>query len=121
MRKRVFNNYQKRNKFNAQKTAYKGTQYHSKKEASYAMELDWRVKAGELKSWTGQHKFELYVNEEKICNYYIDFRAVRSDGVIEYIEVKGFETNVWRLKWRITKAVFNDLTKGEKAKLVLIK
>lgn len=113
--------YMKRNKFNATKTNYNGTQYHSKMEASYAMELDWRLKAGEVKSWTGQYKFELYVNSEKICNYYIDFRVLRTDGVIEYVEVKGFETDLWRLKWRITNAVFEDLTKGEEAKLVLVK
>lgn len=111
----------KRNKFNAQTASYNGYTYHSKKEASYAMELDWRVKAKEVRSWTRQHKFELYVNGNFICNYYIDFRAEMKDGSFEYIEVKGFETDVWRLKWRITESIFDELTKGEKAHLVLVK
>lgn len=117
----AFKSYMKRNKYNAKSMVYNGTKYHSKLEASYAMELDWRIKAGEVKSWTGQHKFDLRVNGEHICNYYIDFRAVMADNTIEYIEVKGFSTDLWRLKFRITEATFDELTKGEKAKLVLIK
>lgn len=111
----------KRNKFNAVASSYNGYTYHSKKEASYAMELDWRIKAGEIKSWTRQHKFELYVNDTFICKYYIDFRAERTDGSFEYIEVKGFETDLWRIKWKITEATFDKLTEGETAHLVLIK
>lgn len=116
-----FRSYPKRNKYNAEKATYNGYTYHSKKEASYAMELDWRIKAGEVKEWTRQHKLELYVNGQKICNYFIDFRAKLTDGSVEYIEVKGFETDVWRLKWKITEATFSEMTEGEQAKLVLIK
>ncbi len=113
--------WNKRNKFGAVKQTYNGYSYHSKKEAGYAMELDWRIKAGEVKEWTRQHRLDLRVNGELICKYYIDFRAELTDGTIEYIEVKGFETDVWRLKWKLTKAIFDELTEGEDAKLVLIK
>ena len=113
--------FQKTNKYGAIKQSYGGYSYHSKKEAQYAAELDWRIKAKEVKSWTRQHRFDLRVNGELICKYYIDFRAELTDGTIEYIEVKGFETDVWRLKWKLTKAIFNELTEGEDAKLVLVK
>ena len=116
-----FNPYPKPNKFGAKKQTYNGYSYHSKMEADYAVKLDWRVKAGEVKSWTRQHKFELRVNDSLICKYYIDFRAILADGSIEYIEVKGFETDLWRLKWKMTKALWDELTKGETAKLVLVK
>jgi len=108
-------------KFNASTTSYNGYNYMSKKEAGYAMELDYRVKAGEIKSWTRQHKFELMVEGVMVCKYYIDFRAELTDGSVEYIEVKGFETDLWRLKWKITEATFHHLSKGEKAKLILVK
>jgi len=85
------------------------------------MELDWRIKAGEVKQWTRQHPFRLKVKDKKICTYYIDFRAELTNGIIEYIEVKGFATDLWRLKWRITEATFEELTEGETAKLILIK
>ena len=111
----------KRNKYNAKSQVYNNRTYHSRKEASYAMELDWRIKAGEVKEWTGQHKFDLRVNGVHICNYYIDFRAELTDGTIEYIEVKGFVTDLWRLKWKMTQATLDEMTTGEVARLVLIK
>ncbi len=108
-------------KYSSESTEYNGYNYDSKKEADYAKQLDLRIRLKEVKEWSRQHKFELYVNGEKICNYYIDFRVVMKDKSIEYVEVKGFETDIWRLKWRMTKALFDSLTKGEKAKLVLVK
>lgn len=89
----------KENKFNARRSEYGGVSYHSHKEADYAGTLDFRVKAGELVSWTRQHKIEIRINGKRWRNYFIDFRAVRADGFIEYIEIKGFETEVWRMKW----------------------
>ena len=52
----------KRNKFNATKAEYNGYIYDSKKEASYAMELDWMIKAGEVERFERQHKIDLMVN-----------------------------------------------------------
>lgn len=111
--------YMKRNKFNAKTQSYGGRTYHSMKEANYAMELDWRIKAGEVKEWIPQYKLDLRVNGEHIANYYIDFKVVLSDETVELHEVKGFETDVWRLKWRITQAILHEIEPG--AKLVLIK
>lgn len=87
------------NKFNASETEYNGTYFHSKKEASYAEFLDFRVKAGEIVAYTRQHKIEIKINGKKWRNYYIDFRAERKDGFIEYIEVKGFPTDTFKMKW----------------------
>lgn len=113
--------YQNANKFGAVRQTYGGYSYHSKKEAQYAAELDWRIKAKEVKEWSRQHKFEIYVGGKLICKYYIDFRVVLTDGSIEYVEVKGFSTDLWMLKWKLTNALFDELTEGETAKLVLVK
>jgi hypothetical protein len=111
----------KKNKYNAQSATYGGYTYHSKKEKDYAVQLDWRIKAKEVKSYTRQHRLDLRVNGILICKYFIDFRVELTDGTIEYVEVKGFETDLWRLKWKLTKATFQQMTEGEKAKLVLVK
>lgn len=111
----------KRNKYNAKSTNYNGYNYDSKKEAEYAMDLDWKIKAGLVKNFERQVKLDLRVNDIHICNYFIDFKVYYKDDHIEYVEVKGFETNVWLLKWAITKAIFDELTKGENAQLVLVK
>ena len=115
-----FRPYPKKNKYGAKKQTYNGYSYDSQKEAKYAMELDSRVKAKEVKSWTRQHKFELRVNESLIAKYYIDFRVVLTNGDVQYVEVKGFKTNVWQIKWKLTKALWDELTKGETAELILI-
>src|ERR1039458_6706049 len=41
-------------KYNAIRSVYNGYPYDSKFEAAYAMQLDWRVKAKEIKAWDRQ-------------------------------------------------------------------
>jgi len=91
---------------------YNGISYDSIKEANYAEELDWRVKAKDIKSWERQIKISLDVNGFHICNYYVDFKIIHNDGSVEYVEVKGFETEVWRLKWKLFEALINDIDPG---------
>jgi len=111
----------KKNKYNAVRQTYNGRSYDSREEANFAAELDWKIKAKEVVSWTCQHKFVLRCNGMHIRNYFIDFRVVLPCGTIEYIEYKGAEIEVWRIKWELTQANFEELTKGENARLVLVK
>lgn len=101
----------KGNKYNAQKRTYKGVVYHSAREAAYASDLDIRVMAGELKEWRGQIPFDLVVNGVKICRYTIDFLEIGSDGKEVYVEVKGYATREWKLKWKLFSVLFPDLDK----------
>jgi len=107
------------NKYKAEKQTFGGRSYHSKKEADYAVQLAWRKKAGEIKEVIPQYKLDIRVNGKHITNYYIDFKVILSDNTIELIEVKGFETDIWRLKWKLTEALLDEIEPG--AKLVLIK
>lgn len=103
-------NFSRRNKYNARRTKYNGRYYDSGLEAAYAEDLDWRIKAGEIKEWEPQHKIDIRVNGVHIANYYIDFKITFTDGHVEYHEVKGYETDVWRMKWRLSQAMFPDYT-----------
>lgn len=94
----------RRNKFNNRSSIYNGQYYHSIKEADYAQELDLRVKAKDIRSWRRQIPFELKVNGFKICKYIVDFEITHNNGDIELIEVKGFETDLWRFKRRLLEA-----------------
>lgn len=98
-------------KYHNIKTEYKGVKYDSRREAEYAMELDWRVKAKDIKSWKGQEKIPMIVNDKKICTYIIDFVIIHNDGSLEYVEVKGFKTAVWRLKYKLFEALYPELKK----------
>lgn len=97
------------NKYGAKRQEYGGVQYHSKKEAGHAAELDLMQKAGLIKSWRRQERIDLSVNGFHICNYYIDFTVTHNDDSIEYVEVKGFETEVWRLKWKLFEALYSGI------------
>lgn len=121
-------------KFRNVRQEYNGVRYDSKLEASYAMELDLQMKASNksdrVKNWDRQFKIQInvawgkkgvaYLTDEDglslkakgirffhICNYYIDFVVEYCDGTIKYVEVKGFVTPVWQLKWKLTEAIFN--------------
>jgi len=107
------------NKYKAEKQTFGGRSYHSKKEADYAVQLAWRKKAGEIKEVIPQYKLDIRVNGKHITNYFIDFKVVLADDTVELIEVKGFETDLWRLKWRLTEALLDEIEPN--AKLVLIK
>lgn len=80
----------------------------SKKEAQYAAELDLRLKAKDIKRWQRQVKIPIEVNGYHICNYFIDFVVEHNDGHLEYVEVKGMETDVWKMKWKLCEALHPD-------------
>ena len=110
-----FSNKGRRNKYNSRKTTYYGYNYDSGLEAKYAENLDWRIRAGEVERYDRQHKISIDINGVHICNYFIDFKVFMADGTVEYHEVKGMETDLWRMKWRLSKALYPD------RKFVLIK
>lgn len=103
----------KQNKYGNVRQTYQGYNYQSKKEAQKAFELDLMVKAGEIDNWTRQENIKLMVNGVQVGTYKIDFVVfhngkILEEGVKEYIEIKGFETSTWRLKWKIFEAMMKD-------------
>lgn len=102
------NGKKKSNKYNAVRTEYKGEMYDSKREAKHAAELDLLKRAGEVKKWVRQFPIELrndaleVLTGKVICTYRIDFKVWWTDGGrITYDEVKGFETDLWKVKWKL--------------------
>lgn len=109
------------NKYHSNSTQFQGITYHSKLEAAYAEELELRRMAKDIKSWDRQVKLELKVNGYPIGNYYIDFIVTHNDGSREFVEVKGFETEVWKMKWRILEATFDDFKESPDDRLTVVK
>ena len=113
--------FKKRNKYGANKKEYNGRYYHSQLEAKVAQDLDWRLKAKDIKEVIPQFKISLDVNGKHIANYFVDFKVIHNDNSIEYIEVKGLELEVWRLKWLLFEALLPNLHPNEEVKLTVIK
>lgn len=89
------------NKFKNVKVKYLGYSFGSKLEASVYSDLLNRAKTGEIEVL--QLQPSVYLTEAKIL-YKPDFKALyKATGEIVYIEAKGIETAVWRIKKRLWK------------------
>lgn len=97
--------YQTNNNYYKTKKAGK---YDSKFEAGKAWELGLLKKAGKIKDFKEQVSIPLVVNGYHICIYRIDFVIEHHDGTTEYLETKGFSTDVWKLKWKLFEALYSD-------------
>jgi len=116
-----FKNFRSTSKLHNVRQTYNGYSYASKLEAKVAMDLDFQKKAGEIKDWQRQVKISLDVNGEHICNYYIDFIVEHNDGTLEYIEVKGLEMPLWKLKWKLFQALYKEKIQNGEIKLTVLK
>lgn len=91
------------------KEEYNGEIYMSKAEARYARFLDLSKKAVHSKqrvaSWERQVPYLIEINGVKICKYLADFRVTYCDGTVEVVDVKGYRTDIYRIKKKLVKAV----------------
>lgn len=99
------------NKFHNNRTEYNGVIYHSAKEAKYAAELDLLKRAGEVKEWFRQVRVPLCVSGILICTYVVDFMYRDRDGKETYVEIKGAETQTWKIKWKLFNALYPTFRK----------
>jgi hypothetical protein len=58
------------------------------------------------------------VNGEKVCTYIVDFNVTAIDGSVELIEVKGWWTDVAKLKVKLFRATF--LTENPSIKFTIL-
>lgn len=90
-------------------TPYNGRVYHSAKEAEYARTLDQlrkaRKKSEKVVRVEPQVPYRISVAGVHICKYYLDFKVTYADGRVEYVDVKGVSTDVYKLKKKLMAAV----------------
>lgn len=99
-----------RTKYHNQPTEYNGRRYASKAEARRAQELDLLKAAGEVDRWLPQVKFALSgFRGSLICNHIVDFWVRYADGREEVEDVKGMETPVWKLKYKLFIDMYPDM------------
>jgi len=85
---------------------YNGRVYHSKAEAEYAQQLDFLVRSGAVKHYVCQESMQIELNNVPICKVIIDFKVTNADGTVDYVEIKGFETETFRLKKKLLLAAY---------------
>lgn len=100
----------KGNKYGSKKTEYNGVFYDSKREANFAAHLDNLKHAVDPKEKVidvkRQVPYPIQINNQHICKYLADFVVVYGDGRTEVIDVKGFKTEVYRLKKKMVEAQY---------------
>ena len=111
--KRLLN---KGSKYHSKKVTVDGIQFDSKKEANIYLELKLLEKEGHIKDLKLQHKFELQPGFKKngktyrpityIADFvYLDFSS--NKNIV--IDVKGYKTEVYKLKKKMFEYVYPDL------------
>lgn len=97
----------KGHKYHAKKKEIDGLLFDSKKEADFYCELKMRKMVGEIKGFELQVPFELQPsfkhNGKTVRNikYIADFVITYPDGKQVVVDVKGFKTDIYRLKKKL--------------------
>ncbi|MDB4350119.1 DUF1064 domain-containing protein [bacterium] len=97
-----------RPKYGNKKTVVNGIKFDSKWEAERYLYIKSLERAGRVKDIELQVRYNLIVNDQKICAYIADFRYKREDKDGEWHEIvedaKGVETPEFKLKKKLMKA-----------------
>lgn len=101
------------NKYRAVKTTQNGIIFDSKFEAKRHAQLQLQERVGQISGLRRQPKFDLWVTREdgeqlKLCRYRGDFFYKQHDSFI-CEDSKGFETPVFKLKWKLAKFLFPEI------------
>jgi len=101
----------KPNKYFAKKTVAMGLRFDSRWEAERWGQLKAMERAGVVDQLDRQIKYELKVNDQKICDYIADFTylLVEEDGSSKFIveDAKGVLTPEFKLKKKLMLAIHN--------------
>lgn len=91
-----------RHKFNAKRTKVGERTYASKAEARYAVALEHRKRAGEVLFALEQVPIRLPGGTK----YVVDFLVFEASGDVRFIDVKGVQTDAFKIKKREIEALY---------------
>jgi dissimilatory sulfite reductase (desulfoviridin) alpha/beta subunit len=93
---------QPRHKFQAKPSDEDGIRFASKKERAYYRVLKFRQKIGEVLFFLRQAPFHLPGNVRHV----IDFIEFWANGTVHFVEIKGFDTPMGKLKRKQVEAIY---------------
>jgi hypothetical protein len=98
----------KRNKFRAVKTTIDNIIFDSKMESYHYLILKQLADSGKVSNLEIHPKFPIYIKNKLVCKVILDF-AYDDDIGTHYIDVKGMDTPISRLKRKMVEAEY-DIT-----------
>ena len=117
--------FRRYSKYNAKKVEIDGIKFDSKAEGEYYLHLKQQVTERQILGFERQKRMLLQegFNVEGVKGkirpifYVVDFIITENDGTLTYIDVKGVETDVFRLKKKLFMKRYNTaLLKVKKTK-----
>jgi len=90
------------NKFSAVRTERDGWTFDSKKEARYYDTLKLLQKAGDVLFFLCQVPIRLPGKTKYVCDFLVFYKG----GIIEFVDVKGIQTNIFKLKKRQVESLY---------------
>lgn len=93
---------EKRSKYSAVVTYVDGIRFDSKREARYYEQLKHRKQSGELLYFLRQVPIHLPGGTRLV----VDFLEFHADGSVRYVDVKGRETDAFKIKRREVQAAY---------------
>ena len=106
----------KKSKYNNKKVIVDGIKFDSQKEAEYYCRLKLLKQAGEIKDfglqprYVLQHGFEKNGEKFKPITYIADFVIVNNDGTTDVVDIKGVETQIFKIKRKLFEYKYPDLS-----------
>ena len=106
----------KKSKYNNKKVIVDGIKFDSKKEAEYYCQLKLLKQAGKIKDIGLQQRFVLQPGFKKNgvkyqpITYIADFVITNNDGTTEVVDIKGVETQVFKIKKKLFEYMYPDLS-----------
>ena len=92
----------RKHKFGAVATERDGQRFDSKKEGRYYDQLKLRMQAGEVVMFLRQVPFHLPGG----VTYRVDFQEFLADGSVRFVDVKGVETESFKVKKRMVETIY---------------
>lgn len=95
----------KKSKYNSRKVRVDGIAFDSQKEADYYCDLKLLLKSGVIDGFCRQARFVVTVGNDKTkaAEYVTDFVIFFPDKTYKIVDVKGMETEVFKLKMKSLK------------------
>jgi hypothetical protein len=92
-----------RHKFGAKRCSVGEIKFPSKLEARYYQKLKELERAGEVVMFLRQVPFDLPGASGK---YFCDFCVFYANGLVEFIDTKGFDTDISKLKRKLVESTY---------------
>lgn len=92
----------KPHKYNAKPNTVDGIRFDSKKEANYYLALKQRVIDGKVITFLRQVPLHLPGGTKLV----VDFLEFHADGTAHFVDVKGMETDAFKIKKREVEAIY---------------